>query len=100
MLPIQLTGHHIEITQVLRDFIDKKFKRLEKHADRITSIHIILTVDKLLQKAEAKIHIPGCEVHASADSDDMYKTIDLLVDKIIRQLDKHKGKSEDSRTRQ
>lgn len=94
MSPIQLTGHRIEITQVLRDFIEKKFKRLEKHADRITSIHVILDVNKLLQKAEAKIHIPGSEVYASAESEDMYKTIDALVDKVVRQLDKHKGKGE------
>ena len=96
-MTIQISGHNIEITQVLHDFITKKFSRLEKHSARITSLHIILNVEKLVQFAEANIHIPGAEINAKAESDDMYKTIDALVDKVIKQLDKHKGKHEDKR---
>jgi len=98
MVEIQITGQHIEITQVLRDFINKKFNRLQKHSDRITSIHVVLAVNKLQQIAEAKVHAPGSEVYASAESEDMYKTIDLLIDKLVGQLDKQKGKRE-SKTR-
>ena len=92
MTPIQISGHKIEITEVLREFVNKKFSSIQKHSTNITSIHVILKVDKLAQFAEANIHIPGAEINAHADSDDMYKTIDILVDKVVRQLDKHKGK--------
>jgi putative sigma-54 modulation protein len=99
MLPIQFTGHNVEITETLRDFATNKLTRLKRHADRITSLHVIFNVDKLLQKAEAKLHIPGNEIYASAESDDMYKAIDILVDKLIRQLEKHRGKVSTSQYR-
>lgn len=92
MLPIQISGHGVEITPTIHDFIHKKFSRVQKHFEQITSSHIFLMVNKLEQVAEAKLHIPGHEIYARAKSEDMYKTIDLLVDKLIRQLDKHKGK--------
>lgn len=92
MLPLQLTGHGVELTSALREFIDKKFDRLQKHSHHITSTHVFLNVNKLSQEAEVTVHIPGHEFFASAESEDMYKTIDLLVDKIVHQLDKHKGK--------
>lgn len=93
MLPLQISGHGIEITQSIHDFITKKFERLERHTDHITTAHVFLNVDKLSQEAEATLHIPGHEVFAKADSDDMYKTITMLVDKLIRQLDKHREKA-------
>lgn len=94
MLPIQFSGHGIGITQTLHDFVAKKFERLKKHSDRITHIHVFFNVNKLLQGAEATIHIPGCEVYAKAESEDMYKTIDLLIDKLVRQLEKNKSKDD------
>jgi putative sigma-54 modulation protein len=90
MLPIIFSGHSGEVTQTLRDFVTKKFQRLQKHADNITSIHVFFNINKLLQIAEATVHIPGFELFASAESEDMYKAVDLLVDKLIRQIDKHK----------
>lgn len=92
MLPIQISGHGVEVTSALNDFTNKKFERLNKHADKITSVHVFFNLKKFLQLAEATVHIPGNEIYASAESEDMYKTIDLLVDKVVRQLDKHKGK--------
>lgn len=94
MLPqIQITGHGIEVTEVLRDFINDKFGRLTKHAHQIISVHIILNVEKLRQIAEAKILIPQNEIYAQAESEDMYKTIDFLLDKVVRQLDKIRSKN-------
>lgn len=91
-MPIQISGHNFETTPTLKDFIEKKFSRVKKHFDHITSFHVFLSVDKLSQKAEVTIHIPGHEIYASAESEDMYKTIDFLVDKVVRQLEKYKGK--------
>jgi len=97
MSPIQISGHGIEITPTLHDFIHKKFSHLQKHFDRITSIHVFLNINKLSQEAEATVHIPGYEASARAESEDMYKTIDLLIAKLLRQLDKHKGKVDKKR---
>lgn len=94
MLPqIHFSGHGVEITQTLNDFITEKFARLTKHAQQIVSIHVTLKVEKLSQIAEAHLHIPGHDVFAEADSEDMYKTVDLLIDKLVRQLDKIRTKN-------
>lgn len=92
---ISITGHHIDVTKALRDYIDTKFSRLERHFDNMTKIHVILTVEKERQKAEAKIHISHGIVYADMEQDDMYAAIDRLVDKLDRQLKKHKEKNTD-----
>lgn len=96
MIAIQFSGHGDGVTQELHDFTTEKFERIQKHAHKATSIHVFFNVNKLSQEAEATIHIPGHEVYASAESEDMYKTINLLVDKVMHQLDKHKEKSRDA----
>lgn len=91
-MQINLTGHHVEITSSLRDYVDTKFAKLERHFDHINNVHIVLTIEKLDQKAEATIHLKGNEIHASAVNTDMYNSIDTLVDKLDRQILKYKGK--------
>lgn len=91
-MQINLTGHHVEVTSSLRDYVDTKFAKLERHFDHINNVHVVLTVEKLDQKAEATIHLKGAEVHASAVNSDMYASIDTLVDKLDRQILKYKGK--------
>lgn len=91
-MQINLTGHHVEVTSSLRDYVNTKFAKLERHFDHINNVHIVLTVEKLDQKAEATIHLKGSEIHASAVNIDMYTSIDTLVDKLDRQILKYKGK--------
>lgn len=91
-MQINLTGHHIDVTSSLRDYVDTKFAKLERHFDHINNVHVVLTVEKLDQKAEATIHLTGNEIHASAVHTDMYTSIDTLVDKLDRQVLKYKGK--------
>jgi len=91
-MQINLTGHHVEITASLRDYIDTKFAKLERHFDHINNVYVVLTVEKLDQKAEATVHLNGTEAHASAINADMYASIDTLVDKLDRQILKYKGK--------
>ena len=91
-MQINLSGHHVEVTSSLREYVNTKFTKLERHFDHINNIHVVLTVEKLNQKAEANVHINGSEVFASAVNDDMYSSIDTLVDKLDRQILKHKGK--------
>lgn len=91
-MQINLTGHHLEITDSLRQYVDSKFTKLERHFDHINNVHVILNVEKLNQKAEATIHLSGAEVFANAEHSDMYAAIDALIDKLDRQVIKHKEK--------
>lgn len=97
MLPIQITGHNIEITDTLNNTVNNKFSRLRKHSKKITRIHVILNVEKLRQIAEATLHIPNSEIYAKEESEDMYKSIDGLIDKLVAQLDRVKEREKDSR---
>lgn len=91
-MQINLTGHHIEITQSLRNYVEEKFTKLERHFDQINNVHVILNVEKLMQKVEAKLHLSGGEVFATSEHADMYAAIDSLIDKLDRQVIKHKEK--------
>jgi len=86
--PIQFTSKKIELTDTLKDFADNKFQRLKHHAKKIISIHLTLKVNKLRQTAKASLHLPGKEIYASIVSEDLYKSIDLLVDNLVDQLTK------------
>ncbi len=94
-MQISITGHHIDITQALRTYIESKFARLARHFDHMTNIHVVLTVEKERQKAEANIHVSRNNLFADAEHEDMYAAIDSLVDKLDRQLKKHKEKLTD-----
>lgn len=89
---INLSGHHVEVTGSLREYVNTKFAKLERHFDQINNVQVILTVEKLDQKAESTVHIRGGEVFASAINTDMYASIDTLVEKLDRQILKHKSK--------
>lgn len=94
---INITGHRIEVTPAIRHFTEEKFSKLERHFDQITAIHVTLDVEKLRQIAEATLHVAKGELHASSESEDLYGAIDLLIDKLDRQLIKHKEKLRDHR---
>lgn len=91
-MQITINGHHVDVTQSLSDYIHEKFEKLERHSDQINSVHVILEVEKLNQKAEATVRLTGTEIFATAESEDMYAAIDALLDKLDRQLLKHKEK--------
>lgn len=91
-MQINITGHRLEVTPALRAFTEEKFDRLERHFDHITAVHVVFDVEKLRQIAEATVHVSKGELHASSEHEDMYAAIDDLVDKLNRQLMKHKGK--------
>lgn len=92
-MQISLTGHHVEITDSLRGHVESKFKKLERHFDNVTDVHVILTVEKLNQKAEATVQISGAKLFAEDTQEDMYVAIDNMVDKLDRQIIKHKEKT-------
>ena len=91
-MQINLSGHHIELTDALRDYVTSKFARLERHFEHINNVQVILTVEKLKQIAEAKLNVNGGEIFANAQDDSMYAAIDALMDKLDRQIIKYKEK--------
>ena len=94
---IDLKGHHIELTPALRATALEKLEKLEHHGCNITSMHVVFNVEKLSHLIEATLHLSKCEIHAHAESENMYHAIDLLVEKLDRQLIKHKEKILDHR---
>ena len=92
---IDISGHQIEVTSALREYVQNKLERLERHSDQLLDGHVILSVEKLLQKAEATLNLSGRSLHAEASAEDMYAAIDLLADKLDRQVLKHKEKLTD-----
>lgn len=97
-MQINLTGHHVEITDALRQYVTNKIERLERHFDYVTNVHVVLSVEKLQQKAEATMHLSGADVFADSVHEDMYAAIDGLADKLDRQVKKHKEKLKDHRS--
>lgn len=94
-MQVTISGHHVEVTTPLREFVNSKLEKLERHFDQITSIKVTLSIEKQRQMADASIHIAGADVVANASHEDMYAAIDSLTDKLDRQLIKHKEKHQD-----
>ncbi|MGB0466331.1 MAG: ribosome hibernation-promoting factor, HPF/YfiA family [Pontibacterium sp.] len=91
-MQINITGHHVELTDSMNDYVRTKFEKLERHFDNITNAQVILSVEKQRQKAEGELHVSGAQIFASHEHDDMYASIDGLIDKLDRQIIKHKEK--------
>ncbi|MDB4077550.1 ribosome-associated translation inhibitor RaiA [Porticoccaceae bacterium] len=91
-MQMTISGHHLEVTDPIREYVTTKLSKLERHYEQITSTSVILTVDKLQQKAEGTVHVSGGELFANAEHTDLYAAIDALTDKLDRQLIKHKEK--------
>ena len=84
-MQLVVSGHHIEVTEGLRDHVAAKFEKLQRHIDHITNVEVTLVVEKASHKAEANLHIAGADLFASAEND-------ALADKLDRQIIKHKEK--------
>ena len=94
-MQLSVTGHHVEITPALRSYVEKKIVRIVRHFDHVIDTHFVLTVEKLLHKAEATLRVRGETIHALASHDDMYAALDALADKLERRVRKHKEKLTD-----
>jgi putative sigma-54 modulation protein len=92
---LNITGHHVEVTPALRDYVSGKVDKVIRHFDHVTSVHVILTVEKLVQKAEITLHVKGKDIFADSSDADLYAAIDKLIDKLDRQVLKYKDKNQD-----
>ena len=95
MSNIQITGRHLEVTQAIQDYFKSKFEKVERHFDHITNVHAVLTIEKPNHIVEATVHAAGhADLFAQGKAENMYAAIDALMDKLDRQILKHKAKIE------
>ena len=87
---LHLTGHHVEITPAIRDYVKSKLERINRHFDNVIDVNVVMTVEKLDQRIEANVHLPGKDIHVQAHDGDMYAAIDGLMDKLDRQVLRYK----------
>ncbi len=90
---LNLTGHHVEITPAMRDYVAAKMVKIKRHFDNVIDVNVTLSVEKLKQNAEANVHVRGKNIFVETNSSNMYASIDNLVDKLDRKILKHKGKN-------
>jgi putative sigma-54 modulation protein len=94
---LTISGHHLDVTPALREYVLTKLDRVTRHFDQVVDINVLLTVEKLKekerrQKAEVSLHVKGKDIFIESASEDMYAAIDELVDKLDRQVCRHKDR--------
>ena len=99
-MQLSVTGHHIEVTESLKNYVSSKIEKIERHFDLVSDVHCILKVEKLRHTAEATLSVNGGKIFADCTDEDMYAAIDSLVDKLDRQVIKHKEKLVDHHARE
>lgn len=87
---LTISGHHLDVTPAIREYVMNKLERVRRHFDRVIDVAVVLSVEKLRQKAEINLHLRGKDLHCEATDEDLYAAIDALVDKLDRQVLKHK----------
>lgn len=97
---LTISGHHLEVTAAIRAYVESKLERIVRHFDQVIDISVILTVDNLTEKekrqrAEINLRVSGKVLHAESVAEDLYAAIDSLVDKLDRQVIKHKDRVQD-----
>jgi len=89
---VSITGRHVELTESLKTYIDEKLQHLKHFLEHVVDVHVVLSVEKFRQKVEVTIQANGIKIHGSHETDDMYASIDGVVDKLNRQLKKYRAK--------
>ncbi|MCS6995577.1 MAG: ribosome-associated translation inhibitor RaiA [Casimicrobiaceae bacterium] len=87
---VQISGHHVEVTEALRSYVMTKLARVSRHFDHVIDVNVVLSVEKLRQKVEANLHVSGRDIHAESEGENLYAAIDELADRLDRQVLKHK----------
>ena len=90
---LNLSGHHLEITPAIREHVLSKIDKIKRHFDNVIDVNVILSVNKLKQKAEANVHLSGKTIFVECDDANLYVAIDDLVEKLDRQILKYKEKN-------
>ncbi len=94
-MQIQISGQHLEITDTIRAYVTEKMTKLSSLFDNITSVKVVLKVEKIHQIAEGTVHLAQGVLHAVADHKDLYAAIDMLENKLKAQIKHHKDMLKD-----
>ena len=94
---LTISGHHLDVTPAIREYVSTKLERVTRHFDQVVDITVLLSIEKISQKemrqkAEVTLHVKGKDIFAECTSEDLYASIDQLMDKLDRQVVRHKGK--------
>ena len=97
---LTISGHHLEVTPALRSYVTAKLDRITRHFDQLVDVKVLLTVENQKEKdrrqrAECNIHVKGSDMFAESSHADLYAAVDELVDKLDRQVGRHKEKIKD-----
>lgn len=97
---LTISGHHLEVTPALRDYVSSKIERVTKRFDQVIDIRVLLTLENSAEKekrqsAEATILLKGGELHAKTTHQDLYAAVDELIDKLDRQVVRFKDKQKE-----
>jgi putative sigma-54 modulation protein len=92
---LSIQGHHIDVTPALREYVKTKLDRIRRHFDQVIDVSAVLGVEKLQQKAEVTLHVKGKDLFAEAVDTDLYAAIDIVADRLDRQVLKYKNKRQD-----
>ena len=92
---LSVSGHHLEVTAAIRNYVNSKLERVIRHFDHVIDAHVILSVGKQMQKVEVTLHVRGKDIYCECEEADLYAAIDLLVDKLDRQVLRYKDKHYD-----
>ena len=92
---LTISGHHLELTPAIREYVQSKLERIKRHFDHVIDVAVILSVDSLTEKdkrqrAEINLHLRGKDLHVESEAQDLYAAIDLLADKLDRQVVRYK----------
>ena len=89
---LTVSGHHVAVTPAMRAYVQSKMDRITRHFDHVIDVNVILSVEKLTQKAEVTVHVRGKDIFVESGETDLYAAIDLMIDKLDRQIIKYKDK--------
>jgi putative sigma-54 modulation protein len=99
-MQLNISGHHVELSDAVQAYVRTKMQRIERHFDHVVDVHVVLGAERQLHTVEATVHVSGNNLHAQSQHEDMYAAIDLLIDKLDRQVRKHKEKLTDHHARE
>ncbi|MCA7974067.1 ribosome-associated translation inhibitor RaiA [Burkholderia sp. AU39826] len=95
---LKISGHHLDVTPALREYVTTKLERVLRHFEQVIDATVLLSVDnhkQINRRAEISLHVKGRDIFVESVNDDLYAAIDLLIDKLDRQVVRHKDRMQD-----
>lgn len=98
-MQITITARNLEVTPAIADYVEKRLHKLKRYFHSIVDVHVVVMLQRFQHICDITMNASGVTLHGQEKTDDLYVSIDKVVDKIERQLQKYKAKLRDHRTR-